>query len=452
MSSEYVRCEDTCAGKVNGIYEIAGVSGVYCEQGQALIQNSLTELCDIGGGDLPDISISGYGPIDSVTTEVCGFFTAEKVSKLAQFASRVRLVDQGRGEVVSNKKGAEALASGTNWHGGGVTWETLVGQPWCFEVGHCEPRAPRWPNMFHSCGKPDCVHWVVATMTHSRRSTRPITGSQTWLIMTPPTSSCPHSPPPPPPTPVVDCANTCAGKVNGIYEIAGVSGVYCEQGQALIQNSLTELCDIGGGDLPDISISGYGPIDSVTTEVCGFFTAEKVSKLAQFASRVRLVDQGRGEVVSNKKGAEALASGTNWHGGGVTWETLVGQPWCFEVGHCEPRAPRWPNMFHSCGKPDCVHWVVATMTHSRRSTRPITGSQTWLIMTPPTDCSLPKSLQIDSGTASNSSNSNGGGECTVLATSCVAFGLILGCALLLGIIGLAVFGFFRQKKKTPPQV
>ena len=217
--------------------------------------------------------------------------------------------------------------------------------------------------MNHACGNGDGVHWLELTR-HSRTSSFPSL-SYTWLAMQSNCGATP-APPTPSPTPVVgDCS--CYGRAAGVYTIAGVPNVYCQDNAALLQYNNNAVWLIGCAE--------YGFTDRVSLQQCGYMASSSVRRLAAYGTSVRLVDGSRGQVESTTA-VRALVDGTSWHVGGVTWS---GSPWDFSLRSCSPQfATGWPNMYHACGNGNGVHWF-ASVGHSSVSSAP-TSSATWLTM------------------------------------------------------------------------
>ena len=425
--------ENTCAGRKEGFHLVAGHK-IYCRDGYALLQSGVSSCRltqKISFDEKEDVP--SYGALFTVTMNSCGYLTANAVSELAQHATAVRLIDEGRGMAESSDaKALSALVNKENWHNG-AQWTSAEG--WRFDDAGCDhDHASHWPNMFNGCACDDCVRWLTPAygFMHSRDLTKPPQGSQTWLKMceywdptseptTEPTqlptavptltptaeptfeptmvpTSMPTVEPTPEPTPL-PCSVTWYAKQAGLHTIAGVENVYCnDRGEALLQYSNTQLCPIGRDITRPYpfnaeSLNGYSQAPKVTPENCGFMSSAHVQQLAQFATGVRLVDEGRGEAVStNSLAVEALLNGGTWHNGA---SFRVSDPsWCFTTD-CDTKIQGWPNMYHSCGNEDCVHWTVSS-THSKNDLRPALASMTWLAMISlGTDCpvvSVPASV------------------------------------------------------------
>ena len=163
----------------------------------------------------------------------------------------------------------------------------------------------------------------------------------------------------PPQLPAGDCS--CYARPAGLYTIAGVSSVYCQDGAALLQHY--DGC------------STYGFSNRVSPQQCGYLSVGSVRALAAFGTGVRLVDAGRGEAESGDAAVRALIDGTSWHIGDVKWTGT----WSFVPTTCAPSlATGWPNMNHACGNINGVHWGVGQGHSSVYRTS--VGSSTWLLM------------------------------------------------------------------------
>lgn len=105
--------------------------------------------------------------IDSTGTG-SGYLPGTAVQALALVSSQVRLrtgatfpgLDHA---VISNNSAAIlALRNNQNWNQTGASgnaW-TVVSGSWCW-TANCPPvGASSWPNMYHSCGLANCVHWM----------------------------------------------------------------------------------------------------------------------------------------------------------------------------------------------------------------------------------------------------------------------------------------------------
>ena len=97
-----------------------------------------------------------------------GYLPAAAVQVISQASNQVRLrtgsVFPGFDHaVVSNTTAAIlALRNNQNWNQTGASgnaW-TVVSGSWCW-TANCSPSgASSWPNMYHSCGLANCVHWL----------------------------------------------------------------------------------------------------------------------------------------------------------------------------------------------------------------------------------------------------------------------------------------------------
>ena len=182
-------CNQTCAGRDEGIHEISGVR-VFCDgNGRALIQRTRVGGCT-------------YGQISELSDDACGYLPKATVEVLARQSKGVHLEQVENGELSRVESVGDraifALRYGQSWHNADRTpfeWSQTAGvRQWCFVVAPCEEvnavfQANSWPNMYHSCRRADCVHWLVET-GHSATSSFPNELSSTWLVMNEPTESC----------------------------------------------------------------------------------------------------------------------------------------------------------------------------------------------------------------------------------------------------------------------
>ena len=137
-------------------------------------------------------------------------------------------------------------------------------------------------------------------------------------------------------------------------------------------------------------------------------------------------------------------------------------------------------MYHSCGRPDCVHWNVES-THSKENKRSPRGSQTWLVMMEPTVSSCAKQTvtpepallvpsrarrpsrgrrtrtrsrrtrtrsRLISTAAENDTSPVRGEPCVVGTLSCTFFYVILGGVFVFLAIVLAVIMTIVKRSKT----
>ena len=218
---------------------------------------------------------------------------------------------------------------------------------------------------------------------------------------------------------------------------------YSRNGEALLQHVASELCAIGGASTdPAVSMPGYEAVDTLQPNNCGFLSQARVVLLSQYAFGVRLVDKGKGEAQSsNALAIQALRNDTTWHNG-ATFTSTDDTQWCFEK-NCPTNIKHWPNMYHSCGRPDCVHWMVST-THASTATRPPVASFTWLIMNPATEnisfvaAKIETKKGVDDGVTDKASDNQAaltltGDACRVAGLTCLQFGLVIGIPLLCSI-------------------
>ena len=197
-SKSGVACHDTCHGKVPGAYTIGGVNNVYCEDDKALVSLFINtryswprhmfyiESAEIGP------QRPGWRPWEG------------DVQRLAELATHVILhnVDYGTMQSVDHRALSALKDRNGTWHGENKAEPTPPmftditdtqgnkTDTWCFSASCPGFLATGWPNMYHSCGFDQCVHWL-ADRRHLRvaQPYRPYVslGSATWLAMPPPT-------------------------------------------------------------------------------------------------------------------------------------------------------------------------------------------------------------------------------------------------------------------------
>ena len=117
-------------------------------------------------------------------TDTCSYLNHARVALLATDASEVGLrVGSGFGAWAdtaysTNGLAVSALLSPTgNWHNG-ATWDNWAwSQPGSDCTALCNDG---WPNMYHSCGDGNGVHWMVGD-GHDKFSTRTFETTTTWL-------------------------------------------------------------------------------------------------------------------------------------------------------------------------------------------------------------------------------------------------------------------------------
>jgi hypothetical protein len=117
-------------------------------------------------------------------TDTCAYLEHGQVARMAAVSSDVALrVGSSFGAwsdaaTSTNGLAVSALLSPTgNWHNG-ATWDSWN---WAQPDSNCSTMCTDgWPNMYHSCGYGDGVHWIVGD-GHDMYSTRTFASTTTWL-------------------------------------------------------------------------------------------------------------------------------------------------------------------------------------------------------------------------------------------------------------------------------
>ena len=357
---------DTCFAQPEGDYSIGG-RHVFCRNDHALIQNYVSDFCEVpflpstrDGRRITKYSPPEYGAVIAVSTNSCGYLPRAVVEKLAESATGIELTDLGRGSARSDAPEVlNALRTGKSWHGTENLWTMDEDEGICFDASKCTQADLEainyWPRMYLSCQSPNCAHWTspvlgLAGYVHSSQQAEPSIASQTWLKMGP--VKAPSS-------------DTCSGKTNGYYTIASIERVYCLDGAALLSQSCP-------------TTTSYKMVDGVGPENCGFMDPESVRQLAKFAFGVNMTEDGSSASNIDGSAVAALRAGKSWQNDCIQWITPDDGSWCFETNCAISQATGWPNMYHSCGRRDCVHWL-ASVQQSRKFAR-ATASRTLLLM------------------------------------------------------------------------
>ena len=144
-------------------------------------------LISVGGKNCASRScsthtMSAVGEIND--SHLCAYLEHNRVARFAGVSSEVNLrVGSGFGNwtddtVSTNGLAVSALLSATgNWHNG-ATWDNWN---WAQPDSNCSSMCvDGWPNMYHSCGNLDAVHWIVGD-GHDKFSTRTFDITTTWL-------------------------------------------------------------------------------------------------------------------------------------------------------------------------------------------------------------------------------------------------------------------------------
>ena len=144
-------------------------------------------LISVGGKNCASRScsthtMSAVGEIND--SHLCAYLEHNRVALFAGVSSEVNLrVGSGFGNwtddtVSTNGLAVSALLSATgNWHNG-ATWDNWN---WAQPDSNCSSMCvDGWPNMYHSCGNLNAVHWIVGD-GHDKFSTRTFDITTTWL-------------------------------------------------------------------------------------------------------------------------------------------------------------------------------------------------------------------------------------------------------------------------------
>ncbi len=114
---------------------------------------------------------AGITPLTNLTLTSCGYVTEERVRVLANSATSVMLMwtnfngpldttTRWSAVYTSDMAGVMALRMGGNWQNNSDMWQGDTAN-WCWRTACTPPPENKWPNMYHSCGYHECVHWIV---------------------------------------------------------------------------------------------------------------------------------------------------------------------------------------------------------------------------------------------------------------------------------------------------